>query len=219
MFAHRYHLVPIAPFEEKAQIARLKYVLAAGVKEFLVDRVRDWPGIHSATALVEGQPLVGHWYDRTKEYAARQLRGEEDVDPMDFATEEHLVLSPLPCWEHLPEAEWRRNVADLIAEIEEEGAQERARTGKRSLGVKKILRVRLHKRPRKVEKSPKPRYHAIADWARQRMREAHNAVVVAYLIASERLKAGDLRAEFPEGTFPPGLPFVPFSVRCRGQPV
>ena len=70
----------------------------------------------------------------------------------------------------------------------------------------------------KVEKSPKPRFHAIADWARQRMREAYNAVVVAYLIASERLKAGDRLAEFPEGTFPPALPFVPFSVRCRGQP-
>ena len=218
MFAHRYHLIPIAPFEEQAQIARLKYVLAAGVKEFLVDRVTDWPGIHSATALVEGKPLIGHWYDRTKEYAARKLRGEDDVDPMAFATEEQLVLSPLPCWEHLPEAEWRRNVADLITEIEDEGAQERQRERKVSLGVKKIMRVRPHKRPRKVEKSPKPRFHAIADWARQRMLEAYTAVVVAYLIASERFKAGDLLTDFPEGTFPPRLPFVPFSVRCRGQP-
>ena len=151
-------------------------------------------------------------------WLARKLRGEKDVDPMDYATEERLVFSPLPCWEHLPEAEWRRNVANLIDEIEEEGARERKRKGKKSLGVKRIMRVRPHKRPRKVERSPKPRFHAITELARKRMREAYTAVVVAYLIASERLRAGHRDAEFPEGTFPPGLPFVPFSVRCRGQP-
>ena len=80
------------------------------------------------------------------------------------------------------------------------------------------MRVRPHKRPRKVERSPKPRFHAIKDLARQQMREAYTALVVAYLMASERLKAGDRGAEFPEGTFPPGLPFAPFTVRCRGQP-
>ena len=87
-----------------------------------------------------------------------------------------------------------------------------------ALGVKKIMRVRPHKRPKKVERSRKPRFHAIKDSARQRMREAYAAVLMAYLIASERLKAGDRDADFPEGTFPPGLPFVPFTVRCRGQP-
>ncbi len=155
---------------------------------------------------------------RTKEYAARKLRGEDDVDPMDYATEEHLVFSPLPCWEHLPETEWRRNVANLIDQIEEEGARDRKRKRKMSLGVNKIMRVRPHKRPRKVERTPKPRFHAIGEEARKRMREAYTAIVVAYLIASERLRAGDRNVEFPEGTFPPGLPFVSFSVRCRGQP-
>ncbi len=33
--------------------------------------------------------------------------------------------------------------------------------------------------------------------------------------APARLRAGDRMANFPEGTFPPGLPFIPFA---RGQP-
>ena len=152
LWAGRFHLIPVS-WEEEAQVARLRYVLANSVKELLVDRPSEWPGIHSVEALVEGKPLVGHWYNRTKEYAARQLRGEKDLDPKKYATEERLVLSPLPCWEHLPPEEVRRRVADLVADIEKEGARERQRECKRSLGVKAILRQRPHRRPRLKKKS------------------------------------------------------------------
>lgn len=32
--------------------------------------------------------------------------------------------------------------------------------------------------------------------------------VAAFRVAAEQLKAGDRSARFPEGSFPPGLPFV-----------
>jgi hypothetical protein len=32
--------------EEAAQVGRLRYILAHGVKENLVERVLDWPGVH-----------------------------------------------------------------------------------------------------------------------------------------------------------------------------
>ena len=217
----RYRHVVVS-WEEAAQVARLKYLLGNSVKELLVDRPSEWPGVNSVAALIEGKPLVGHWYNRTKEYAARQLRREEDVDEERFATEEQLVLSPLPCWAHLPEEEWRGRVQDLVAQIEEEGARERRRTGKKSLGVKKILRVRPHKRPRKVKRSPKPRFHAVKPEVFKRMREAWKEVMAAFRNASARLRAGEMDVEFPEGTFPPGLPFIPFAetmtVEARGQP-
>ncbi len=202
-------------WEERAQVRRLEYLLSNGVKELLVDRVAEWPGVHSAEALVEGKTLVGHWYDRTKEGAARRLKGKV-VDPEDFATEEHLVLSPIPCWEHLPPPTLRRRVAEIVARIDEEGARERQRTGRRSLGVKKILRVRPHKRPRRVEKSPKPRFHAATKKVLKQLRDAHAEVVAAFRAASARLLAGEVDVVFPEGTFPPGLPFVPFA--SRGHP-
>jgi hypothetical protein len=208
--------------EPATQVARLRYLLAAGVKENLVDRVAEWPGVHSVSALVEGKPLTGTWYSRTKEYAARQRRREKDVDPADYATDHEIVLEPLPCWEHLPEATWRGFVADLVAEIDEAAARERQRTGKKSMGVRKILRVRPTRRPSKVEKSPKPRFHAIRDRVRRRWRELYREVIQAYRLASLRLREGDLGVEFPEGTFPPALTFVPFTenliLRSRGQP-
>ena len=110
------------------------------------------PGV---TASLAGKPLEGRWYNRTREYGERQ-RGEV-VDAEAWATDEVLVLSPLPCW------------ADLTDEV----------IGER-----------------------------VADLAEQ--------ALAAYRDAAEKLKEGDREAVFPEGAFPPGLPFVAFS--CRGQP-
>jgi hypothetical protein len=64
--------------EEAAQIERLRYGLAHGCKEDLVERPRDWPGVHAVRALVEGEALEGLWFDRTQEYAARR-RGEDSA--------------------------------------------------------------------------------------------------------------------------------------------
>ena len=86
--------------------------------------------------------------------------------------------------------------------------------------MRKILRVRPHKRPSRVEKSPKPRIHAATKKVLRQIWEAHAEVVAAFREASERLLGGnrEAEAEFPEGTFPPGLPFRPFAVGARGSP-
>jgi hypothetical protein len=132
------------------------------------------------------------------------------------------VLSPLPCWAHLPEEEIRRRARDLVDEIAQEEARERARTGRRSQGAAEILRAKPHHRPKEVEGSNKPRFHAASASAFKRMWEAYREVIAAFREASVRLLEGDLEADFPEGTFPPGLPFVAFPstvlAAARGQP-
>ena len=221
LFADRYHHVEVCDAEAD-QMDRLKYCLANGVKELLVDRADQWPGVHSATALVEGKDLVGHWYDRTRQHAARQ-RGENEFNEELFASEERLVFSPLPCWAHLPEAEWRRRVAELVEEMEREGAKERERTGATSMGVESILSADSHYRPKKVEKSPKPRFHARHPTIWKRLWEAWREITATFREASARLLAGERDVVFPEGTFPPHQPFVPFAttllIQPRGQPV
>jgi len=186
-----------------------------------VDRPEEWPGVHSVEALRDGKPLVGHWINRTKEHAARQLRREKP-DPETYTSEERVVLSPLPCWAHLPEEEIRRRARDLVDEIAQEEARERARTGRRSQGAAEILRAKPHHRPKEVEGSNKPRFHAASASAFKRMWEAYREVIAAFREASVRLLEGDLEADFPEGTFPPGLPFVAFPstvlAAARGQP-
>ena len=51
IWARRYQAIVISD-EEAAQVERLKYVLAHGVKEGLVDRPQDWSGAHSVEALL-----------------------------------------------------------------------------------------------------------------------------------------------------------------------
>ncbi len=62
----------------------------------------------------------------------------------------------------------------------------------------------------KLDRSPAPDFHARRKKVRQAMRDAYAWVVAEYREAADRLRAGDRHARFPEGTFPPGLPFVPF---------
>ncbi len=80
--------------EEGDQISRLRYLLGAGVKENLVERAADWPGVNSARALTRDHPLRGWWFDRTKEFAARR-RGEH-YGRYEYATEEKVVLELTP---------------------------------------------------------------------------------------------------------------------------
>jgi REP element-mobilizing transposase RayT len=96
IFGRRYQAIVVSS-EDAAQIERLKYVLSHGVKEGLVERTREWPGVHAVQALTEGKVLEGYWFARQQEYASRET----------------LVLDPLPCWKHLPEEQRRRLVQEL----------------------------------------------------------------------------------------------------------
>jgi hypothetical protein len=193
--------------EEAAQVERLQYVLAQGCKENLVERARDWPGIGSVRCLLDGENLTGHWFDRTREYAARRRR--EAVADRRFATEETLVLSPLPCWQDLSAETYRERVAELVAAIERRAAAERERTGAKVLGARAILAQHPHYRPTVVARSPAPLVHAASQSARRAFRESYSQFIAAFRDASMRLRKGDRTAIFPAGSFPPALPFVP----------
>jgi hypothetical protein len=82
--------------------------------------------------------LTGTWFDRTQEYAARRRRGE-NPDPLQYTRTETVLLSPLPCWEHLAPEAYRQRVANLAKEIEQDAAAARKRTGVEPLGPAAIL--------------------------------------------------------------------------------
>ncbi|MGH7488564.1 MAG: transposase, partial [bacterium] len=98
VFERRYDMAVVTE-EEAAQVGRLAYILANGVKEDLVERAREWPGVQSARALLDGEVLTGHWFDRTREYAERNQG--LPFERLRFAAVETVVLSPIPCWAHL----------------------------------------------------------------------------------------------------------------------
>jgi REP element-mobilizing transposase RayT len=205
VFPRRYQAIPVTG-EEAVQIERLKYILAHGCKEGLVERLEDWPGAHCVRALLTGEPLEGTWREREQETRARN-RGQE-VDPSQFETPETFTLDSLPCWRHLSPEEQRRRVAHLVEEIEAEAAAKRKREGKPVLGVAAILAQNPHAHPERPKKSPAPLVHAATKAARLFFREAYAWFVAAYREAAEKLRKGNLGARFPVGSFPPALPFV-----------
>ena len=205
VWARRYQSIPVSN-EEKAQVARLRYGLSHGVKEGLVARAADWPGVNCVRAILEDQPLKGLWFDRTQEYAARN-RGET-FDRLKYATVEVLELTPLPCWAHLSPEEYRQRVAALVDDIESEAAAELKKRNLQPLGVQAVLKQHPHTRPNRAKKSPAPRFHAATKAVRKAFWQTYAAFVAAFREAAEKLKSGDRTARFPLGSFPPGLPFV-----------
>jgi REP element-mobilizing transposase RayT len=205
IFSRRYQAIVVSD-EEAAQIERLRYGLAHGAKEDLVDRPRDWPGVHAVRALLEGEILEGLWFDRTREYLARR-RGER-FDRFQYATREVLELDPLPCWKHLTDEQRHVLIASLVDEIETEAAARRKKMGVKPLGPAAILAQNPLQRPKRTKKSSAPAFHAASKAVRRELWNAYSLFVAAYRAGAEKLKAGVRDVAFPAGSFPPALPFV-----------
>ncbi len=210
IWGRRYTAIVVS-HEEPAQLARLRYVLEQETKEGLVRRPQDWPGAHSIQALLDGRPMRGIWFDRTREYEAR--RCGQQPGKYEFAEEEILELSPLPAWEALDPEARREAVRSLIREIVREARKAQKSSGRAPLGVRRILNQDPHDRPERLQRSPAPRFHAQAWRVRKSLELAYHEFRLCFRQAAEDLRRGRPGVEFPEGCFPPPLPFA------RGRPL
>ncbi len=205
-WSRRYQAIPVT-LEESVQVARLRYLLAQGCQEGLVRSPLDWPGAHSARALLKGGALCGVWFDRTREYEARR-QGRQPGE-RDFGDDEEVHLSPLPCWATLAEEQRRELVREIIQEIEGEAESARKVEQRGVAGERVVSSQDPHSCPARPKRSPAPLVHSATRAARQAFVAAYRLFVQAFRAAAERLRAGDFAASFPEGSFPPALPFVP----------
>ena len=125
-------------------------------------------------------------------------------------------MSPLPGWADLSPAAIRSRVQELIDQVEHEAAVKR-KNGElptRVMGPARIRKQRSHDKPKKIKKSPAPAFHAATKTLLRELQEAYRIFLNAYRLASAKLRRGETDVEFPEGSFPPALPFVP-----RGSPL
>ena len=205
IWSRRYQAIVVS-CEEPAQAGRLRYLVSHGVKENLVEKVEQWPGVHCVQSLLTGKPAEGFWFDQTQEYAARR-RGEK-FDRKKYASREIVVLSPLPCWKHLREEVRRQLAIEMIADIEAEAAVHRCHSGSQVLGASAVRGQHPFDRPKRPKKSPAPLFHAVSKRARLEIWVAYAWFVSTFREASAKLRAGDRLARFPAGSFPPALPFV-----------
>jgi REP element-mobilizing transposase RayT len=204
-WARRYQAIVVSE-EELAQVGRLHYLLSQGCKEGLVWRPAEWPGANCARALMFGTTLRGIWFDRSREYAAKL--GGRRHGRYEFAQSLRLKLSPLPCWAHLSERQRGHRVSELVAQIESTTLESHERSGTSPMGVSKILDQHPHDRPQRSERAVAPGFHAATKAVRRRLNSAYEWFVRSYRDAADRLRKGDISAQFPFGSFPPGLPFA-----------
>ena len=209
LWSRRYRAIVISD-DPDDQIERFQYILEQGTKEGLVWRPKDWPGVHCAGALVSGQPLRGHWFDRTARYQARR-RGEA-VGRYDYSCEETLHLEPLPCWKDLSPGDRQARAAELIHQIEHDNRARHREAGTSPMGVKQILRQHPHSAPAQLATSPAPRFHASCYEVWRCLQAGYWEFLAAFRQAAADLRAGVRNVEFPVGSFPPRQPFV------RGSP-
>jgi hypothetical protein len=132
--------------DRETVIAKLVYVAANPVKDGLVERVHHWPGVNTYRNLLSGRPLR----------AKRPRHFFRSPGPMPEEVELHLTIPP----ELGPAEEVIAEVRAGVEAVEREAAAERARTGKRVLGRRRILEQSWKDCPTTIEprRNPRPRF-------------------------------------------------------------
>ena len=104
--------------------------------------------------------------------------------------------------------QYRQRIAGLVNTIVAAAEIRRRESGKEPAGAAAIRSQNPLAQPAKTKRSPAPLVHAASRRIRREIYEMYARFVAAFREAAEQLKAGDRSARFPEGSFPPGLPFV-----------
>ncbi|MCY1075808.1 transposase [Archangium lansingense] len=196
----RYSAEPV--LDDAAMVGRLRYVLAHGVKEGLVERSAEWPGLTCLPQLQGPARRLFWWLNWTKRWGKRRSEDMEEAQgrfAQEWAEPVELELAPLPCWEGLSEEERQRKVRGLVEQVE---AEANAR-GTPVLGTQAVRAQHPHTRPEHLKRSPRPLGHASSGLALKELREQYRAFVSAFREAAARWSRGDFSARFPPFSFPP----------------
>ncbi|MCY1074378.1 transposase [Archangium lansingense] len=196
----RYSAEPV--LDDTALVGRLRYVLAHGVKEGLVERCAEWPGLTCLPQLLGPARRLFKWFNWTKRWNKRgseDMAGAQERFAQQWAEPVELEVAPLPCWNGLGEESRRRAVQGLVEEVE---AEARARD-KPVLGERAVRVQHPHTRPEHLKRSPRPLGHASTRQALRELREQYGAFVAAFREAAARWRRGDFSAPFPLFSFPP----------------
>lgn len=173
--------------DRSAQLWRLQYIMAHGVKEGLVARIEHWPGASSNNWLRLGQQLFGTWTDHSAETNAKRRKGYVEI-PGQFDVEYPIVMSPLPCFQDTPADKWRRHIERIVDEIHGE-ADARLAAGDVVLGVAAILATDPFSRVLHSKHSRSPTVLAQEPELRREASQEHRARARAWWEAAAALAA------------------------------
>jgi REP element-mobilizing transposase RayT len=152
---------PIPCLDDLSTIDRLRYCIAQGTKEGLVESPLQWPGASSTSALIGDMTITGEWVDRDRLRPALRAASKHPQTIPDIETEHtHEIsfpLTPLPCWAGLAPAALREKHQGLIDDVL--AATHDARGQRPFLGVAAVLSTNPHDAPHDSDCSPAPACH------------------------------------------------------------
>jgi putative transposase len=168
-------------------LAKLAYTAGNPVKDLLVERATQWPGLTAYGYLINRKPLR----TRRPRFFFRADRAWPDELTLTFAIPPELgdadeVIAELQV---------------LVAALEEETKQLRQRTGARVIGRKAILQQHWRSSPTKVEapRTLRPRFAGRRP-ARVEALTEYKEFLAAYRVAFEECRMGNA-CLFPAGTY------------------
>jgi len=199
---------------DRSQIVCLRYILSHGVKEGLVARPQQWPGIHSARQLLGRNKLQGEWFNGTRYGKAvdsqSRVAKPRTVRKADYYETYVVQLAVIPAWRFLTVEERQAEIQELVNGIIKKGRIDRA--GKRPLGAKKAMTMSLTRRSRLPRQPWFEDRKALISWSDPRSSTTH-AYLSAYWDfqrrfrnAADKLRHGIFDVVFPPGSFRPGAP-------------
>lgn len=190
--------------DDESMLGRTAYILAHGVKEGLVRRVAEWPGLSSLPQMLGDSTRLFPWFSWTKRSQTTSSAKPSSHFAAELVEQTPLTLSVLPAWQRLSPTERRRRLQCLIETIEAAGQLDHPNP----LGPARVCRQSAHATPTtKPERTRRPWCHTVSDQIRKAFRETYKAFAALYREASRLFRAGNLLAVFPGLSFrPPGFP-------------
>ncbi|MFH1807260.1 MAG: transposase [Pseudomonadota bacterium] len=195
----RYSAEPI--LDDESYESRLAYLLSHGVKEGLVEKARQWPGLSCLPELTGSSPRSFPWIHRAE--LCRRREKKPELCERSCTTLYPVPLSVAPAWARMSQDLRCERVKSLVRDGEKKASEQRA--GRAVLGVKHLRRQRPHHRPRQVKRSRRPLCHAATRSARQEYRQLYLRTVAVYRDCSHRFRSGEFGIEFPKYCYRPPL--------------
>jgi REP element-mobilizing transposase RayT len=195
----RYSAEPV--LDDEALFGRVRYILAHGVKEHLVRKCAEWPGLTSLSLMLGAPRRAFRWFNWTRRWTARNNPEGQQRLSARWAEAEELQLAPLPAWAQTPVSRRRRLLRRAIAAIEHEAATLKHRVFGRSA----VLAQHPQHRPDRPARAARPPCHASERTLRDEFLDSYRAFASAFFRASEKWRRGCLDASFPQNAFRPFL--------------
>jgi REP element-mobilizing transposase RayT len=187
--------------DDASSVERLNYILSHGVKEGLVRRPEEWPGLSCLGQLLQEDAVIYRFFHWTKRWQKGAMIGRgEHLLSDKFAEKVSLRLTPLPCWKNNSKYARRRKIDALVKDIVAAGKAKFESV----LGRKAVQRQAPHEAPTTLKKSTQPLCHAASVEARHVFRQTLQQWVAVYKWAATRFRNGDWMVQFPPWALRPG---------------